>query len=232
MKIMTIHPGKLSLYSMLSLADFFLTYHLVQQGGGEVYESNPIANAWLSAFGWAGLVIYKALAVLVVVGVVVIISRSRPRTSGNILLFGCCIVGGVVLYSCWLSGFGGLQSVEASIRPTLPQLRGRNPERRKHFDQLREELIAQRCTLAEAVARLASMEHLPRSPWIASLRQRYPDYSHEEYLAIHLINCVLRIHHGDEAEAPHLAPRLYADFESMYGKPFPEMFLEPPVRLQ
>jgi hypothetical protein len=174
MNIHTIHLGKVTLYASLSLTDFFLTYHLLQRTDGAVYESNPIANAWLHAYGWAGLVAYKALAVLLVVGVAVFISRSRPRTAGNVLKFGCCTVGGVVLYSCWLSGFLGTGFSEANPGPTFPRISRRNPEFRNYVNQVRQDWLAPRCTHSEVPERLARTEQAQNPGRSACLGGYYP----------------------------------------------------------
>src|SRR5438552_959845 len=100
----TLHSGKLLVFAALSFADFMLTAHLLQRNGGHVYEGNPIASAWLNSYGWAGLAMFKSLMVLLVVGLCLVISRHRPRVGGRVLQLGCFVTGGVVLYSCFLSG--------------------------------------------------------------------------------------------------------------------------------
>ena len=74
------HPIRLVLYAVLSAADLGLTYALIQRGDGDVYESNPIAEAWLSSYGWTGLALYKLVIVLIVASVAAFVSLSRPRT--------------------------------------------------------------------------------------------------------------------------------------------------------
>lgn len=98
-----LHPVRLTLYSLLSIADLGLTYALIQQGNGEVYESNPIAEAWLNSYGWTGLALFKLAIILIVAAVAAIVSRSRPRTGGHILTFACLAVALVVGYSLHLS---------------------------------------------------------------------------------------------------------------------------------
>jgi hypothetical protein len=99
----TFHPGKLALYGTLSFADFYLTYRLLQQGGGHVYEGNPIANAWLAAYGWSGLLVFKLMAVVLVATAAMFISVTRPQTAGRLLAFACLTVSVVVVYSTYLS---------------------------------------------------------------------------------------------------------------------------------
>jgi hypothetical protein len=102
MSLATFHPKKLSVFAVLSIADLLLTYQLLQRTGGSVYESNPIANAWLVAYGWAGLVVFKIIAITVLVSVASVLSLRQPRLAGEVLTFACVAVGGVVVYSCTL----------------------------------------------------------------------------------------------------------------------------------
>jgi hypothetical protein len=87
------------LYLVLSLVDLVLTWMLVQFSDGQVYEGNPLAGAWLSQFGWPGLVAFKLLALLMVSSVTVLIVRRRPLTGTRVLAFACLVMVGVVLYS-------------------------------------------------------------------------------------------------------------------------------------
>src|SRR5262249_31133837 len=98
-----LHLGKLSLFAILSVADLFMTWQLVQGNEGHVYESNPVADAWLSYFGWVGLSVYKALAMLLVAGSALYVSLHRPRVGGRILVFACSATAAVVFYSCYLA---------------------------------------------------------------------------------------------------------------------------------
>jgi Domain of unknown function (DUF5658) len=96
------HSGKMLAYVTLSLADLYLTYALVQNSGGLIYESNPIANAWLARYGWTGLALFKLAAMLLVTLAVAYIACYRPQTADRILRFACCAVAFVVVYSFWL----------------------------------------------------------------------------------------------------------------------------------
>jgi Domain of unknown function (DUF5658) len=107
MKMKTLRLGQLLLYAALSLVDLALTYRLLQRGGGHVYESNPVANAWLSAYGWAGLVAFKLACMALVGSVAVLLWSRRPRAADRLLTFSCTAVALVVLYSCSLVGFFG-----------------------------------------------------------------------------------------------------------------------------
>jgi hypothetical protein len=104
----THHTGKLLAYVTLSFADLFLTYSLLQKTDGAVYEGNPIANAWLAAYGWAGLAAFKLVTMLLVAAVAAYISFYRPQMAGRLLGFACCAVAFVVAYSCWLANAYGM----------------------------------------------------------------------------------------------------------------------------
>ena len=115
MLLRTIHSGKLLAYVTLSFADLYLTYTLVQSSRGAVYEGNPIANAWLASYGWAGLATFKIAAMLLVSGVAAFISLSRPQTAGRLLGFACCAVAFVVIYSCWLANVFSTQQLSSAM---------------------------------------------------------------------------------------------------------------------
>jgi len=106
----SFYPRRLCLFVALSLADLLLTFQLVRGSDGEVREANPIAAAWLDAYGWAGLGAFKALMVLLVAGSCVFISRYRPRAGGGVLTYACLVTGAVVaygLYGYYVLGFAG-----------------------------------------------------------------------------------------------------------------------------
>jgi hypothetical protein len=94
--------GGLFLFTLLSVADLSLTWFLLTEGGGRFIESNPIAAAWLSSYGWAGLVVYKILGLLLVATVVILISLRRPRTGKRLLTFAIVALTAVTLYSYYL----------------------------------------------------------------------------------------------------------------------------------
>ena len=96
------HTKKQLSFVLLSLADLTLTWALIRDTSGLVYESNPVAAWCLHGHGWAGLAVFKSLMVLASGGLSEIISRYRPRTGGRVLVLGCIITGAVVLYSGYL----------------------------------------------------------------------------------------------------------------------------------
>jgi hypothetical protein len=101
----SFHLGKLGLFILLNVADFGLTWRLLNGSMPEVVESNPVANACLEQHGWAGLALLKLGVVFVVLAVCLVVSRYRPRTSGRLLVFACTVLAFVVLYSCGVLWF-------------------------------------------------------------------------------------------------------------------------------
>jgi hypothetical protein len=95
---------RLTLFAVLSLADLILTRLLLDSSHGLVYESNPIAHAWLISYGWVGLAFFKIALMLVVDAVAVFLYFSRPAAARQILNFACVSVGVVVVYSWVLVG--------------------------------------------------------------------------------------------------------------------------------
>jgi hypothetical protein len=93
------HLGLISLFVMLSMADLALTGELLQRSHGMIYESNPVANWWLRSYGWPGLVAFKMLIVMFIVGLVVAISRLKPVTARRFLGFACLVLTAVIAYS-------------------------------------------------------------------------------------------------------------------------------------
>jgi hypothetical protein len=210
-----VHPGKLLLFAALSASDLYLTYRLVEQSGGQVYESNPIANAWLSSYGWAGLAVFKLTAMLLVAATVIFISLSQPRKAGNVLRFACLALGAVVVYSSWLLGlFPGSASAQtaALIRVTeaSKQLDVRVQGHHAYvqvMEELTEKLVAGTCTLDEAVDQAAVLtENEDTRMWVESLHYRHPGLSVRECLAADLRERVAERAH--EAAKPRRADYL------------------------
>ena len=62
-------------YVLLAVLDVLVTATVLNLGGSEV---NPIARNLLEAFGIAGLVMLKAVSVVLVIGVCEIVARRTP----------------------------------------------------------------------------------------------------------------------------------------------------------
>src|SRR5262249_34409238 len=100
-----LHYRKLMAFGFLSILDLLMTWRLVQASGGQIYESNPVASAWLSTYGWQGLILFKSCMVVLIGLVVLLISLHRPDYGGRILIFACSVTAAVVIYSFYLSQF-------------------------------------------------------------------------------------------------------------------------------
>jgi hypothetical protein len=121
MKFTFHHPCRLAVFATLSVLDLALTYQLIQESGGRIYESNPIAGAWLSKYGWSGMALYKMLSMSIVVAVAAFISYSRPLAGGRLLTFACAAVALVVGYSYSLKGTAGDRQLAHYDRRWTPE---------------------------------------------------------------------------------------------------------------
>jgi hypothetical protein len=196
MRVQTLHPGKLSLFAVLSGADLFLTWRLLEHSNGWLYESNPVAAWCLVHFGWLGLTAFKTVGVLLVAGLALVISRSQPRTGGRVLGFACSVPALVVLYSTALAGLldrhpDVLQRKVLQAALEKSRLLERRLQQVQEYQalvrRLIEDLLAQRCTLPEAVEQLGRSAYGRDPAWLWGLRQHYPGYSDEECLAANLV---------------------------------------------
>ena len=96
------HETETSLYILLSVLDFFLTYTLLTTGGGGVQfvEANPVARWFLDHYGVVkGLLGFKLAVVLLVCVIAQVVTMKSPRTGRALLWLGCAVTGWVVLYS-------------------------------------------------------------------------------------------------------------------------------------
>jgi hypothetical protein len=225
----SLHPWRLLLYLLASVADFAITCHLVVRTDGAIHESNPLASAWLSCFGWVGLAVFKGLATLQVMLAAILISRRRPRLGGGILSGGCAVTAAVVLYGCYLAIHDGTVSVHC-----LEEIRRANhasrlldwqrERERKYQTQLVElcnDVIVGRWSLAEAANQLNSSEKARNQHWMNNLRQRYPGYSDVECLALYLIRAALAGIDHNPALMERIKGKLAIEFRTAYGTEIP-----------
>jgi hypothetical protein len=223
--------GKLLTFVALSLADLYLTWRLLETSDGIVYESNPIANRLLRAYGWTGVVVFKASLVFLVASVVAVLERYRPRAAARLLTVSCTIVGAVVLYSASLQ-----QWVDCSGRWHLLDLGAAELRNDAIDNELRlghaysrtlaessKDLAEGRCTLLEAVVRLSATEKAQSDAWIRILRGKYPNRSRQECLAVNLIEHSLGTRRGEPKRMLELHEKLNSDFRSTFRS-------EPPMR--
>jgi hypothetical protein len=89
----------LGLYVTLSAVDFVFTFALIRLSDGMVYESNPIAAAFLDRHGWLGLAAFKLAGVLVFVVAVSMVMVRKRWVGAAVAAFGCGVLISVVSYS-------------------------------------------------------------------------------------------------------------------------------------
>jgi hypothetical protein len=223
-----MHLSTLLLFAVLSVADFIMTWQLLKLTDGQVYESNPVANAWFESFGWIGLGVYKALAIVLVVGCALFVTRYRPHAGRRILAFACAATTFVVVYSCYLAYASDIAPSADQDDPYAAEMRSRLLDREMHrqrkyhtlLAQLSIDLIEGRCGLAEAVAALRQNDKANDPQWLTILQRNYPNRTPEECLAIHLGYHALVKVHQDEPLAFDTATQLGRDFREMFGRPY------------
>jgi hypothetical protein len=211
--------AKLYLFSLLNLADLFLTLQLLHQSQGEVYESNPLANWWFTRHGWMGLVLFKFVVVLLTTGLLALLACYRPRVGSRVLLLACGLLACVVLYSSSLLCSLNLESdawpgqVLQDARATRQRLEQRLHDLREYAvlrEQLSQELLAGGCTLKEAAARLALAPRGQDSFWLQLLHAEYPGRSDQQCRAADLLTYTWS-NLTDKAEREQLLRRLGKD---------------------
>ncbi len=112
------------LYVLLSAADLFVTYYLLQQEieHGQFVESNPVARYFLDGWGIRGMIYFKFGMVAVVCVLTQLIARWRPRTARLVLIFAIVVVTYVLVYSVRLyrTHAGDAGTVGESFHSPIP----------------------------------------------------------------------------------------------------------------
>jgi hypothetical protein len=174
---LVLHPRKQVLFAVLSLMDLALTWWLLGHTNGAVGEGNPVASWWLARIGWHGLAGFKFGLMLLIAAMVVSISLRHPRVGSSVLVFGCAVLGSVILYSGWLCGVVPLRCAEESASVLNRQSDESNRTRAAYWTlrtQLTEDLIAERCSLEDATTRLAACERMQDDDLRRSQAAMYP----------------------------------------------------------
>jgi hypothetical protein len=226
-----LHPRKQALFALLSLADLALTCCLLSGSGGRIYEANPLASWWLARHGLAGLACWKGATVLLVLGLVAVIARHRPRAAGSVLSLGCACLLLVVAHSAALCRAGGeprtAEEVKRQIEESAATVNRHTRavmRRRAAFLSLRaelqEELLAGRCTLREAAERLTRSAWEYHPGFLPALMVTYQDRPAEECMAANLVLHTVRSQEGTPQVA-ELARRFERAFHLTYGRSLP-----------
>jgi hypothetical protein len=218
--------GKLAVFALLSVADWYLTWQLVVAGDGQIYEVNPLANVWLRSFGWVGLTIFKGLDMVFVAVLALYVARHRPRAGARLLLFACSANALVVAYSSCLAlqadSLRATKTDEIRCAEQKNRCLDREMERERRYKallaQLGADLTSQRLRLGEAVDRLAQTDssHDPR--WMWHLHRAYPGRSDAECLALQLVHFTLADLTHNPATGRSLAQQLEAQYVATYGR--------------
>jgi hypothetical protein len=212
------HKRRTLVFVVLSSLDLLLTWRLLETSDGQVYESNPIASWFLVYTGWLGLVGFKAVAVLFASGLTTMLTCLRPRMGGFILSLACVIVGGVVVYS---SSLVGCLTSHNNRDPVVAFQQGNNSlteelnaqrAYRHLLSELRDDLLARRSSLAEAVRRLRESERGQDERWLQLLRDRHPGLTDDACLAANLVEFTTHSLEG----AP---PSIQEEFTAFRGAP-------------
>jgi hypothetical protein len=221
------HPVMQLSFVLLSLADLALTWTLIHNGSGSIYESNPVAAWCLRCQGWIGLAIFKAVMVLSILALSVVISRCRPRLGGRVLALGCGVTASVVLYSGYLCF--DVASAEPPAAEPIVLARShrieRDSERLHHFLHLENELAGKladgRCDLSEALATYEPAAKEQNLTWLKGLSLSAGVGSDREGLAIRLMSVCVAKRSGRPQAARELAARLIDEYSSLFGTPPP-----------
>jgi hypothetical protein len=217
------HPRKLCLFAALSLADLALTRFLIEHRGGGAYEQNPVAAWFLDHFDWTGLAAFKLGSVLLVVSLVLTVARRRPGVAGRVLTFGCAALLAVLLYSGSL--VARVNAASARLEQVEEEGFALERERDKELAfaalrvRLQDDLVARRCTLAEAVDILAACDWVQSGGWFRSAGRFCPGSTMPERLAGNLVKHILLSSEFYPDPKGELAAELDRQFRSLFGRP-------------
>jgi hypothetical protein len=218
-----MHRLLCALFALLSLIDLALTRWLLGRSRGQVYEVNPIAKWFLDRHGWPGMACFKGAGVLVVMCLYGIIFRYRPRAARGVLTFGCVSLAIVVCYSLILCQRPArmAEQEEAQEHLRLEEWKRQRAAMMALVAELRRDLLAERCTLREAVDRLAAMEQGKIADVLLSQIQPFHDRSVVEGTAAFLISNVVNSLKENRRSASRVGRRLTWEFEMTYGRTIP-----------
>jgi hypothetical protein len=230
MSVPAFPARKLALFALLSGADFCLTWHLLGRDQVDVYEKNPVAQWWLTHYGWLGLAGFKASALLLVALLGTLIYLRRPVTTHRLFGFGCVILTGVVLYSGYLEGMLAFRQHDPEVCAIAEHTRQiedsirRGTGYRAVMDQVSNDLLHRRCTLAEAVDRVSQTEKAQDPEWNELLSKLYPGLEERARLGANVLQHTVGHYRHTPALRP-LVPRLAAEFRDLYQCELPPYLL-------
>jgi hypothetical protein len=234
------HPARQLLFVLFSLADLGLTGWLLDHSGGRVYEANPLAGWFLARHGWAGLVCFKGAVVLLVLALLAVVARSRPRLAARVLTCSCALLAGVLLYSVSLCQAALLPPHEREARLAgedphrLAGVGGGTDEEPRSINEFRARLAARARGLAEGRCSLLQVgrwvAHSERGKRLLQFVGRHDPATPEESLpelgAALAINHAVVLFKDDPPLARAVALRLGQEFRRTFGHPPPALLCE------
>jgi hypothetical protein len=213
------------IFGCLSVADFLLTWWLLERSRTGAYEGNPLARWCLLKYGWTGLAAFKSVLVVVFGALALVVFRARRRAAERLMTFACVTLAAVVFYSGSLLAMSPRaraapkedKSADAPPPEWAEEMR-RNVTHARFLDGLCEDLIAGRRTLDEAVDVLAETPRARQTRWLRQLASTYDCDSARKCLAAYLLTHAegyCRDVHPLQFRA--IAPRLRAAFHAEHG---------------
>jgi hypothetical protein len=205
---------------VLSLCDLALTWWLLERSGRAVAEGNPVADWWLSRYGWFGLACFKAALVFIVVLLTGIIARQRPRAAGKVLAFACAVLTAVVIHGAVLGQTAptsaessedinrGLEDMNVHTRRVTA---GTKPYS-EFLERMVDRLAGGESTLAEAVERLMTWDRNRDPVRQRTLMSVFGGRSMEEALARQMLSFVEEL-----GVVPSIEYRLRLELEALFG---------------
>jgi hypothetical protein len=211
---MMLRCHQLVLFVLLSLADFALTWALIEHQGEGIYEGNPVARWWLAAYGWPGLFIFKAAAVSAAVGLAVIIARHRPRLGDHVLHFGCAALAATLVYSGTLAIVRRASSDEFALPNVVAD--PDHVEFLQLLGQLRRDVGSGRCSLRDAARALEETAWAKKPEFSHARRLAYPGRPEGECFGAIVVVSIVSVLKETDPQARPTADRLLGEFEATY----------------
>lgn len=187
---------RLRLFLVLSAIDLLMTMWLLHHPSEAVYEANPVAAWVLARQGWLGMVVYKAIAVVLAVSLLVITARFRPHVADRLLTFSCVALLAVVSYSAVLAV--GLENPHTREhvaelgreKAKAQELEATSLPSRSYYRFVAEvygDVANERITLAEGARRWLNEPHDRAPEWLRSLQTREAPQDAEKQVAARLL---------------------------------------------
>jgi hypothetical protein len=222
-------------FIVLSFLDWFLTWQLLENSHGGIYEANPIASVILLRFDWLGIGVFKLGCTLTGLVTILVLCQLRPHVGLRLCtVMSLCLVA-VIGYSIVLWVAQPWQSEDLCALAQAKQNAARLEQHRlaymaymKTRNQLAHDLAAERHTLSQATdelaRRVAEMSH--EFLFYVPSRPTGPDL--EAFLAEELISAarvepLFRYRPGLAARRTN---QLAREFELQFHTALPQYILE------